>query len=88
MISIITYCRHPMPKSLQERNVGKTINAPYEYLVIDGSKGPLRYAAAYNWAKDHVKGDIVVFVYDEIYFMSMNWGRPSPINSRRIRHSP
>jgi hypothetical protein len=74
MISIITYCRHPMPQSLQERNVGKTINAPYEYLVIDGSKEPLRFSAAYNWAKDHVKGDIVVFIYDELYFMSMNWG--------------
>jgi hypothetical protein len=75
MISIISYCRRPMPQSLQERNVGKTINAPYEYLVIDGSKGPLNYSAAYNWAKDHVKGDIVVLVYDELYFMSMNWGQ-------------
>jgi hypothetical protein len=75
MISIITYCRHPLPQSLQERNVAKTINAPFEYLVIDGSKGPLRYSAAYNWAKDHVKGDIVVFIYDELYFMSLNWGQ-------------
>lgn len=74
MISIISYCRHPMPQSLQERNVAKTVNAPNEYLVIDGSRGPLQYSAAYNWAKDHVKGDIVVFIYDELYFMSMNWG--------------
>lgn len=75
MISVISYCRRPMPQSLQDRNVGKTINAPYEYLVIDGSKGPLQYSAAYNWAKDHVKGDITVFIYDELYFMSMNWGQ-------------
>ncbi|MGA2508427.1 MAG: glycosyltransferase [Chitinispirillaceae bacterium] len=75
MISVITYCRHPESNSVQERNVAKTIGTEYEYLVIDGSKGPLRYAAAYNWAVTQAKGDIVVFLADDGYFMSMNWGQ-------------
>lgn len=74
MISVITYCRRPMPKSIQERNVAKTVGTGYEYLVIDGSKGDLRFAAAYNWAVERTKGDILVFIADDLYFMNMNWG--------------
>ena len=75
MISIITYCHKPMPQSIQERNVAKTIGTDYEYLVIDGSKGDNRFAAAYNWAVAQAKGDIVVFILDDLYFMNMNWGK-------------
>jgi hypothetical protein len=75
MISVITYNRHPMPGSVQERNVIRTVGTEYEYLVIDGSNGPLRTAAAYNWAVTQAKGEIVVFIDDECYFMNMNWGQ-------------
>jgi glycosyltransferase involved in cell wall biosynthesis len=75
MISVITYCRHLESNSVQERNVAKTIGTGYEYLVIDASKGPLRFAAAYNWAVTQAKGDIVVFIADDGYFMNMNWGQ-------------
>jgi len=74
MISVISYCRHPESNAVQERNVAKTIGTEYEYMVIDGSKGPLKFAPAYNWAITQMKGDIAVFVGDDCYFMSMNWG--------------
>jgi GT2 family glycosyltransferase len=74
MISIVTYHRRPEVKSVQERNVAKTAGTGNEYLVIDGSKGALRFAAAYNWAASQAKGDILVFLADDVYFMDMNWG--------------
>jgi hypothetical protein len=75
MISVITYCRQPLADSVQERNVIKTVGTEYEYLVIDGSTGPMRTAAAYNWALAQAKGEIVVFLADDCYFMNMNWGQ-------------
>lgn len=74
MISVISLCRHPESNSVQKGNIAKTVGTPYEYLVIDGSKGPYRPAAAYNWAAGQVKGGIALFILDDCYFMNMNWG--------------
>lgn len=74
MISVISYCRHPESNAVQKGNVAKTVGAEYEYMVIDGSKGPFRIASAYNWAITQMKGDIAVFLHDDCYFMNMNWG--------------
>jgi hypothetical protein len=75
MITVISYSRHPMPQSVQERNVAKTVGADHEYRMIDGSAGPLNFAAAYNWAAGQATGDIVVFIADDCCFMSMHWGQ-------------
>jgi hypothetical protein len=74
MISVITCSRAPMPQSVQERNIAKTVGVPHEYRIIDAGKGPLNFAAAYNWATGQVAGDVIVFLADDCYFMSMNWG--------------
>jgi hypothetical protein len=74
MITVITCSRHPMPQSVQERNIAKTVGAPHEYRMIDASRGPLNFAAAYNWAAGQAVGDLIVFLADDGYFMSMNWG--------------
>ncbi len=73
MISVITCCRHPIPQSIQERNVGKTIFAPYEYLPIDGT-GCASVAAVYNYGISIARGDIIVFIPDDVYFMKPGWG--------------
>jgi GT2 family glycosyltransferase len=74
MITVISYCRHPLAKSIQEGNIAKTVGAAHEYRVLDGSKGPASFAGAYNWALAQAKGDIVVFIADDAYSMQMNWG--------------
>jgi hypothetical protein len=74
MITVVTCSSHPMPQSVQERNIAKTVGAPHEYRMIDGSRGPLNFAAAYNWAAGQAVGDLIVFLADDCYFMSMNWG--------------
>jgi hypothetical protein len=76
MISVISLCRHPESNAVQKGNVAKTAGAEYEYLVIDGSKGPYRIAPAYNWAVTRARGDLLVFILDDCYFMNMNWGVP------------
>ena len=75
MISVISLCRHPESNAVQKGNIAKAVGAAYEYLVIDGSKGPYRVAPAYNWAVGQMKGDIAVFLHDDCYFMNMNWGQ-------------
>jgi hypothetical protein len=74
MISVISLCRHPESNAVQKGNIAKTVGTAYEYLVIDGSRGPYRVAPAYNWAIGQMKGDIAVFLHDDCYFMNMNWG--------------
>ena len=76
MISVISLCRHPESNAVQKGNIAKTAGTDYEYLVIDGSKGPYRIAPAYNWAVTRAKGDLLVFILDDCYFMNMNWGVP------------
>jgi hypothetical protein len=61
MITVVTCSSHPMPQSVQERNIAKTVGAPHEYRMIDGSRGPLNFAAAYNWAAGQAVGDLIVF---------------------------
>ncbi|MBN2036555.1 MAG: hypothetical protein JW768_07410 [Chitinispirillaceae bacterium] len=73
MITVITLCRNPMPRSVQERNLARTAGAPYEYKVIDAGKAGLAYAAAYNWACEQLSGDLLLFLAEDCYFMSMNW---------------
>lgn len=85
MISVISLCRHPESNAVQKGNVAKTAGTEYEYLVVDGSKGPPRFAGAYNWAIAKAKGDIVVFIADDCYCMNMNWG---PAIAGKFAHDP
>jgi len=73
MISVITCCRHPLPQSIQEKNIARTVGVPYEYLPIDGSNHASN-AALLNYGISLAKGDIVVFMADDAYSMKYNWG--------------
>jgi GT2 family glycosyltransferase len=74
MISVITCWKRPAAQTIQERNVYKTIGTEHEYIMIDGSRG-IGFAAAYNQGIAQAKGDIVVFVPEDVLFMKMNWGQ-------------
>jgi hypothetical protein len=73
MISVIVLSKHPEAQSIQERNIIKTVGMPHEYLLIDGTSG-VSTAAAYNYAVEHAKGNHLVFIPDDVYFMKENWG--------------
>ena len=73
MISVITCWKRPIAQSIQERNIQKTIGVDHEYIMIDGSSG-IGFAAAYNEGVRRAKGDILVFVPEDLLFMKVNWG--------------
>ncbi|MBN1575238.1 MAG: hypothetical protein JW913_01705 [Chitinispirillaceae bacterium] len=73
MISIITCCRHPTSRSIQERNIAKTVGAPHEYLPIDGTDGSSS-ATIWNFGISRARGDIIVFIPEDVYFMKQGWG--------------
>ncbi len=73
MISVITCCRHPSPQSIQEKNITKTVGSPCEYLPIDGTNGSST-ATIWNFGISRSKGDIVVFIPEDVYFMKRDWG--------------
>lgn len=73
MISVITCCRHPVPQPIQEKNIAKTVGVPYEYLPVDATGG-ISTAAVWNFGISRSKGDIIVFIPDDVFFMKRNWG--------------
>jgi cellulose synthase/poly-beta-1,6-N-acetylglucosamine synthase-like glycosyltransferase len=62
-----------LPQSTQEKNITKTIGVPFEYLPIDGSNHA-NTAAILNYGISLAKGDLVVFLSEDAYFMKNDWG--------------
>lgn len=74
MISVITCWKNPAAQTIQERNIAKTIGVDHQYIMIDGSTG-IGLAEAYNQGLQHSKGDIVVFIPEDVLFMKQGWGK-------------
>lgn len=74
MISVIVNAKNPPAQSIQERNVYKTAGCECEYILFDYSQNA-NLGAVYNYAATIAKGDILVFIRDDVYFMKMNWGQ-------------
>jgi hypothetical protein len=75
MISVITSARNPMSQTIQERNIAKTVGVDHEYLLYDNSSGAYSLASIYNQAASEAKGDFLVFIHDDVFFMKMDWGK-------------
>ncbi len=74
MISVIISARNPVPQSTLERNIRKTIGSPLELLMISNSSGANGLASVYNFGASRSRGDILVFMHDDAFFMNQNWG--------------
>ena len=75
MISIITCARNPRSQTKQERNIAKTVGTEHEYLLYDNSSGVYSFASVYNQGATQARGDILVFIYDDVFFMKPGWGK-------------
>jgi hypothetical protein len=75
MISIVTCYKNRTQQALQERNIAKTVGIEHEYLSIDGSVPSANFAAAYNEAVTRTRGDPIVFIEHDCFFMNERWGR-------------
>ncbi len=74
MISVVTCYKSPMQQTLQERNIAKTVGMKHEYLALDGTAPSTNFAAAYNQAALHARGDLIVFLEHDCFFMNERWG--------------
>lgn len=74
MISVITCWKKPAAQTIQERNIAKTIGTDHQYIMIDGSEG-IGLAEAYNQGIAHAKGEIAVFIPEDVLFMKHGWGK-------------
>jgi GT2 family glycosyltransferase len=73
MISIITCSREPPSTYLHERNVRKTATGPIEYIRMDNRERRYGLCAAYNLGVQKARGDILVFVHEDAFFMESGW---------------
>jgi hypothetical protein len=75
MISVIVCsAKEAARASVHERNVLKTVGAPCEYLKIDNRGSPEGICAAYNRGVTAARGDLLVFVHDDAFFLQQGWG--------------
>ncbi|MBN1129031.1 MAG: hypothetical protein JXA71_08595 [Chitinispirillaceae bacterium] len=59
--------------TLHERNVSKTAAGEVEYLRIDNREPRRSICAAYNRGVAQARGDIMVFMHEDAFFMEKGW---------------
>jgi hypothetical protein len=74
MISVIVCSRQPESWDFHRRNVGKTIGCEYEYVRVDNTQNTMGICTAYNKGVEQAKGDLLVFIHEDCFFMEMGWG--------------
>jgi glycosyltransferase involved in cell wall biosynthesis len=65
-----------MPEAwdVHRRNVVKTIGVDHEYLRIDNTRSAYGICRAYNGAIEYARGDVLVFVHEDVFLLSPDWG--------------
>jgi len=75
MISVIV-CSQKDPQWLVHRNhIARSIGSHYEYIAIDNRKNEKGICAAYNEGVSRARGDICVFVHEDVFFVTQSWGK-------------
>jgi hypothetical protein len=74
MISLIVCSRDPKFADFHRKNVAKTIGCDYEYVAIDNTENKYGICAAYNKGVQQAKGDVLVFIHEDCFFMELSWG--------------
>ena len=85
MVSVIISAKHVIPQSPLERNIYKTIGSEHELFLINNSAGKASLASIYNLGVKKAKGDILVFMHDDLFFMNRDWGN---ILSKKFSEQP
>ena len=74
MISVIVCSIKPPEWTLHERNVAKTVSAVHEYIRVDNRNAATGICSVYNRGARQARGDILVFVHEDVFFMEQGWG--------------
>jgi hypothetical protein len=73
MISVIVCSRKDPADTLHRRNVCKTASREPEYLRFDNRLSPAGLCAVYNRGIAAARGDILVFMHEDVFFMDAGW---------------
>ena len=74
MISLIICSTHSDISAELKQNIDTTIGYDHEYVVIDNSDNRHSIFSAYNEGIRRSKGDILVFMHQDIGYQTINWG--------------
>lgn len=74
MISIIVCSKHFEAISIHKKHIADTIGVAYEYIVIDNTDRVMGICAAYNKGVELAKGDVLVFLHEDLFFITNGWG--------------
>lgn len=74
MISIIICSRQQDISAKQRQNIDSTIGCEHEVIVIDNSGNHYDIFRAYNVGVSKSKGDILLFLHDDVVYQCEGWG--------------
>ena len=74
MISLVVCSRNKTVLRELQSNVDKTIGAPYEFVVIDNLDNQYNISQAYNLGVEKAKFENLVFVHEDVLFLTKDWG--------------
>lgn|SRR5574343_1400452 len=73
MLSIIISSYQPNFYSALEKNIAETIGIPYEIIKIDNA-GKMGICKAYNIGASQSQFDFLLFLHEDVKFITKNWG--------------
>lgn len=74
MISIIICSHTPVELERCRAAIEKTIGCPHEFIVLDNTENPYSLARAYNLGAERAQYNHLVFVHEDVTFLTLNWG--------------
>lgn len=74
MLSIIISSHKPNYFTAIEKNIAETCGIPYEIIKID-NPGIMGICEAYNRGAEQAKCDYLLFVHEDVKFVTNNWGK-------------
>jgi hypothetical protein len=74
-VSVIVCSAQDPTWKIHEKHVARTIGCPHEYVRIDNTKSNCGICEAYNLGVERATGNIFVFVHEDVFFVTPNWGR-------------
>ncbi len=74
MISVIVCSNKDLSYTIHSNHITKSIGCRHEYLRIDNTQNSFGICAAYNIGVKKATGDIIVFVHEDVFFVTQNWG--------------
>lgn len=60
--------------TIHHDHIMQTAGCRTEYIPIDNRQNTYSLASAYNHGVRQAKGDVVIFVHDDVFFLTENWG--------------